>query len=76
MEAIASPLEPTVIRQVFALWSMRIPASFEETFVHGDDYWHGWDADRSVSMTSIIVTDRGRPVGVRELLRTMSATGG
>jgi hypothetical protein len=71
MEAIASPLEPTVIRQVFALWSIRIPASFEETFVHGDDYWHAWDADRSVSLTSIVVTDRGRPVGARELLRTI-----
>jgi hypothetical protein len=70
MEAIASPLEPTVIRQVFALWSIRIPASFEETFVHGDDYWHAWDADRSVSLTSIVVTDRGRPVGPGELLRT------
>lgn len=76
MEAIASPLEPTVIRQVFALWSIRIPASFEETFVHGDDYWHAWDADRSVSMTSIIVTDRGRPVGVRELLRTIPPLAG
>ena len=76
MEAIASPLERTVIRQVFALWFMRIPASFEEAFVHGDNYWHAWDADRSVSLTSIVVTDRGRPVGARELLRTIPPLAG
>ncbi len=70
MEAIASPPEPTVIRQVFALWSIRIPASFEETFVHGDDYWHAWDPNRSVSLTSMVVTDRGHPVRSRTLLRT------
>lgn len=70
MEAIAAPLEPTIVRRVFALWSIRIPASFEETFVHGDDYWHAWDLNRSVSLTSIVVTDRGRPVRARKLLRT------
>jgi hypothetical protein len=76
MNVIASPLEPTVIRQVFALWSIRIPASFDETFVHGHDYWHAWDADRSVSLTSIVVTDRGRPVGAGELLRTIPPLAG
>ena len=76
MESVAAPFEPTVVRQVFALWSIRIPASFEETFVHGDDYWHAWDADRSVSLTSIVVTDRGRPVGARELLRTLPPPAG
>lgn len=76
MEAIASPPEPTAVRQVFALWSIRIPASFEETFVHGDDYWHAWDANRSVSLTSIVVTDRGRLVGAGELLRTIPPLAG
>jgi len=76
MEPIASAPEPTVIRQVFVLWSIRIPASFEETFVHEDDYWHAWDANRSVSLTSIVVTDRGRPVGAGEILRTIPPPAG
>jgi len=69
MEHLAAP-EPTVDRQVFAFWSIRIPASFEETFVHGDDCWHAWDPYRSVSLTSILVTDGDRLVSSRELLRT------
>jgi len=69
MEHLAAP-EPTVDRQVFAVWSIRIPASFEETFVHGGDYWHAWDPYRSVSLTSILVTDGDRLVSSRELLRT------
>lgn len=70
MEAVAAPLEPTFVCQVFTHWSIRIPASFEETFVHEGDYWHAWDPHRSVSLTSMVVTDRGRPVGARALLRT------
>ena len=69
MESVAAPVEPTVTRRVFPLWSIRIPVSFQEAFVHGDDYWHAWDADRSVSLTSMLVTDRGRPVRARTLLR-------
>ncbi len=71
MESFAAPLELTVVRQVFAVWSIRIPVSFAETFVHEKECWHAWDADRSVSLTSMLVTDRGRPVGARELLRTI-----
>ena len=52
------------------LWSIRIPASFGETFVREDDYWHAWDPNRSVSLTSIVVTDRGRLVEAAELLQT------
>lgn len=70
MKPLAAPLELTVVRRVFPHWSILIPASFEETFVHGDDYWHAWDPNRSVSLTSMVVTDRGRPVGTRSLLRT------
>jgi hypothetical protein len=76
MEAVRAPLEPSVVRQVFAVWSIRIPASFEETFVHGDDYWHAWDPHRSVSLTSLVVSDRGRPVGAQELLRTFMPSPG
>ena len=68
MEHPATP-EPTLVRRVFALWSIRIPASFEQTFVHEDDYWHAWDRSRSVSLTSIRVTDGDRLVSPRELLR-------
>jgi hypothetical protein len=71
MESVAAPFEPTVVRRVFPLWSIRIPASFDEAFVHGDGYWHAWDATRSVSLTSVAVTERGRPVRVRELLQAL-----
>jgi len=76
MEATASPAEPTAVRRVFEFWSIRIPASFEETFVGEGDYWHAWDAGRSVSLTSIVVTDHGRLVGAGELLRAIPPSAG
>ncbi len=68
--------EPTVVRGVFASWSIRIPASFEETFVADDGYWHAWDRSRSVSLTSLVMAERGRPVPARSLLRTVPRPGG
>jgi hypothetical protein len=47
---------------MFSAWSIDVPASFEETFVGQDSYWHAWDQDRSVSMTSVVMTDEGEPV--------------
>jgi len=59
--------EPPLARRVFSAWSVEIPAGFAETFVLEDGYWHAWDDHRSVSMTSIVVTERNRPVSLAEL---------
>ena len=49
-------------RRVFAAWSIEIPSSFADTFVREDGYWHAYDAHRSVSLTSLTLTDKGRTV--------------
>ncbi len=60
------------IRQVFGSWSVEVPASFEETFIEKDSYWHAWDETRSVSLTSLIIEDKhGRPVGADAINRSM-----
>jgi hypothetical protein len=66
-------------RRVFEAWSIRIPETFSETFVAEDSYWHAWDEDRSVSLTSVVVTDKRRPVSAaaltRDLIQEMDADG-
>ena len=52
----------TVFRQVFPSWSIRIPAAFRETFVTEGDYWHAYDASRSVSLSSVVLEDDSGPV--------------
>ena len=70
MGSIAAHAEPTVVRQVFPHWSITIPAAFAETIVDKDGYWHAWDAQRSVSLTSLLITDRrGQPVTSRRILK-------
>ncbi len=69
--------EPMVDRRVFTRWSITIPVDMDETFVASDGYWHAWEADRSISLTSMIVADRrGRPVPMREILDRMPAMEG
>jgi hypothetical protein len=77
MSTVAAPPEATIRRQVFRHWSITIPASFEETFVHEDGYWHAWDDGRSVSLTSMAITDRRkRPVPARLILEQFPAEPG
>ncbi len=52
----------SLTRRVFSAWSIDIPTAMEETFVGEDSYWHAWDQDRSVSLTSVVMTDQGEPV--------------
>lgn len=60
------------IRRVFPSWSVELPPTFEETFVEEDGYWHGWDQARSVSLTSMTITDeRGRPVNADAIQEQM-----
>jgi hypothetical protein len=67
MDALPTPAEPTIVRRVFEAWSVEVPASFAETFVDADSYWHAYDVDRSVSLTSLLVTDKGRPVSAERI---------
>jgi hypothetical protein len=50
MYARAAPHEPTVVRRVSPSWSITIPATFDESFVHGDDNWHAWEDHPSISL--------------------------
>ena len=54
-------------RLVFETWSIAIPLHFAEEFVEDGSYWHAWDARRSVSLTSIAVTEAGRPVPAHKI---------
>ena len=65
----SAPTEPTVERRVFEAWSIEVPAAFAETFIREDDYWHGYDEHRSVSLTSIVITEEGDPVSAGRILR-------
>lgn len=63
--------EHTVIRRIFPAWSVEIPISFAETFVDEDSYWHAYDAHRSVSLTSVRLTDKRGPVTARMIVREL-----
>ena len=58
-------------RRVYPSWSIELPRSFRETFVTEGGYWHAYDLDHSVSLTSMELTDRGRPVPARSVVRRM-----
>jgi hypothetical protein len=60
-----------ISRRVFAAWSIEIPESFAETFDEDDAYWHAWDDHRSVSLTSVWVTDDRGPVSARKIARRL-----
>jgi hypothetical protein len=62
MRNVEDVTESCFTRRVFAAWSIDVPASFEEAFVGEESYWHAWDRDRSMSLTSVVLTDQGEPV--------------
>jgi hypothetical protein len=65
-----------IVRQVFPHWSVAIPPSFSEAFVEDGAYWHAWDDDRSVSLTSVVVGDPDGPVSADSLIRQLSVPDG
>ena len=69
MVSSLAPLEPTNVRRVFAAWSIEVPASLAETFVETDAYWHAHDEHRSVSLTSLRLTAKGRLVSAARIAR-------
>src|SRR5918996_4229794 len=62
---------PTILRRVFESWSIAIPTSFAETFVAEDGYWHAYDDRNSVSLTSVLVDEKRRPVPAKALARKL-----
>lgn len=68
--------EATVERRLFPTWSIRIPVGLEENFHTDEGYWHAWDEHRSVSATSMTLTDGGRPVRAKRILRRMRSLPG
>jgi hypothetical protein len=70
MDHIVPLEEPMVVRQVFPRWAITIPAEFDETFLAEAGYWHAWDERRSVSLTSLAISDRhGRRVSANLILK-------
>jgi hypothetical protein len=69
MSLLAAPLGPTTRRQVFAHWSIQMPTSLRSPQVPDPEYWHARDEHRSVSLTSMVITERGRPVSQKRILR-------
>src|SRR6266576_668271 len=66
-----APAERTLTRHAFEAWSVEIPATFAETFVVEDSYWHAYDDERSVSLTSILVSDADGPVSADRIVRQL-----
>jgi hypothetical protein len=56
-------------RRAFPAWSITIPTAFDETFVEEDAYWHAYDDERSVSLTSMVLVDQdGSDVTAEEII--------
>ncbi len=68
--------EPLVPKRIFPSWSIAIPDSLIETFDAEGGYWHAYSHDRSISMSSIELTEDGRPVAAHRILRQLRPTEG
>jgi hypothetical protein len=62
------PVERTITRRIFVAWSVDIPATFAESFVEDGSYWHAFDDERSVSLSSIVLRDALGPVTAERIL--------
>jgi hypothetical protein len=68
MTPTPAPTEPTVERRAFEAWSIQVPATFEEVFVVEDGYWHTYDEHRSVSLSSVVISDMAGPLSAHRIL--------
>lgn len=71
MSGIARHADRAIVRRAFSAWSIEIPAPFAETFVDEGGYWHAYDARRSISLTSMIVSDEQGPVSAERILHQL-----
>jgi hypothetical protein len=71
-------VERTITRRIFEAWSVEIPAGFAETFVDDgpNPYWHAWDDERSVSLSSILASDAHGPVSAERIVRELPSLEG
>lgn len=65
-----------LVVQVFPTWWITIPATFAQTYLEEDGYWHAWDEHRSVSLSSLAVTDAAAPVDADMIAREFPPEGG
>jgi hypothetical protein len=71
-----APVERTITRRIFEAWSVEIPVTFAETFVDDGSYWHAYDELRSVSLSSILLSDAQGPVSAERIVRELPALEG
>ncbi len=76
MQIIEMRTPTTIRRRVFPSWSIEIPSSFAEAFVAEGGYWHAYDEHRSISLTSLQVSDGRRSVPPVAVLRRMPPSEG
>jgi hypothetical protein len=69
-------VERTIRRRVFAGWSVEIPPTFAETFVDDGSYWHSSDEVRSISFSSIVLSDAQGPVSAARIVRELPSLEG
>ena len=69
-------VEHTTTRRVFEAWSLEIPATFAETFVNDGSYWYACDDDRSVSLSSVLLSDGDGPVSADRIVRELPSLEG
>jgi hypothetical protein len=68
--------ETVVERRVFETWTIEMPSTFDETFVEEDAYWHAYDDDRSISLSSMLVESEDGPVRAESMLAVFPAFDG
>jgi hypothetical protein len=71
-----APVERTIPKRIFEAWSVEIPATFVETFVDDGSYWHAYDEGRSVSLSSILLSDANGPVSSDRIVRELPSLEG
>jgi hypothetical protein len=70
-----APVEHTISRRIFEAWSLEIPETLAEAFVDGS-YWHAYDDERSVSVSSILLSDEHGPVSADRIVRELPSLEG
>jgi len=63
-----------VARQVFETWWIGVPVEFEERWIAEGSYWHAWDGERSISLSSTVLEDgSGNQVPAQEIMARVGA---
>ncbi|HEY3524257.1 MAG TPA: hypothetical protein VGK63_11190 [Candidatus Limnocylindrales bacterium] len=67
-----APIPIDVRSRIFPAWSIDVPPTFNEALIP-DAGWHGYDECRSISLTSVVLTDEGAPVPANRILDELAA---